>query len=169
MNRRPWRTVYARPGCEAKLCILRCACARTLAIAISIAARLTQYACVNIGGHVRTYYIRTRSGCGCSGCRQGALRWRLSDLSDQGMTVKQNRMQSCMRSAVITVFIVAVSYLPLCECALVSQSSIAMCNHGDSSEPTGEGGNPCEKKMLVSMTLRGGQVAASCMRSLPMW
>lgn len=114
-------------------------------------------------------YVRTRSGCGCSGCRQGALRWRLSDLSDQGMTVKQNRMQSCMRSAVITVFIVAVSYLPLCECALVSQSSIAMCNHGDSSEPTGEGGNPCEKKMLVSMTLRGGQVAASCMRSLPMW
>ena len=44
------------------------------------------------------------------------------------------------------------------DCAVVSQSSIAMCEAGDSKEPTAEGGKTCEKKMLVSMTLKGGQV-----------
>ena len=65
------------------------------------------------------------------------------------------------RAAVITILLLSVSYLLQCECAIVSKSSIETCNHGDTSEPTGEGGKPCEKKMLVSMTLRGGQVASN--------
>ena len=46
------------------------------------------------------------------------------------------------------------------ECALVSQSSITACHHGDATEPMNEGGLPCDKKMLVSMTLKGGQVCS---------
>lgn len=60
----------------------------------------------------------------------------------------------------IALAIAVLACLHQCESALVSKSTIATCNHGDKSEPTGQGGVPCEKKMLVSTTLRGGQVLA---------
>lgn len=49
-------------------------------------------------------------------------------------------------------------YLEPAECNLLSQSVIKQCNVGDATEPQAEDGKVCEKKFVVSMTLRGGQV-----------
>ena len=45
------------------------------------------------------------------------------------------------------------------DCSIVSQSSIESCDRESEQEPLDHEGEACEKKLLVSMTLRGGQVS----------
>ena len=47
----------------------------------------------------------------------------------------------------------------LSESSLISQSQIVTCNHGDPSEPKNPDSGPCEKKMVVVMSLHGGQAS----------
>lgn len=57
-------------------------------------------------------------------------------------------------------FIFALCLFPhFYDSAIVSQSSISNCEAGNDKEPSNQYGQSCEKKILVSMTLKGGQVA----------
>ena len=56
------------------------------------------------------------------------------------------------------VFLFLCLVLEAVQSALISQSAISQCNHGDESEPSSDGGKPCETKFLVSVALKSGQV-----------
>ena len=62
-----------------------------------------------------------------------------------------------MRIAVV-IWIALLTCVHQYDCSLVSQSSITTCDREDETEPHNEEGDTCEKKLLVAMTLRGGQV-----------
>ena len=47
------------------------------------------------------------------------------------------------------------------QCGLISQSAIQSCQWGDDSEPAGTNGTTCKEKMVVSMTLKSGQVKST--------
>ena len=60
------------------------------------------------------------------------------------------------------ICVVLFYQLQLCEkvsCSIISQSSISICEAGDDKNPKTKDGSPCKEKMIVSMTLRGGQVS----------
>lgn len=50
-------------------------------------------------------------------------------------------------------------FVGVTQSSIISQSSITRCEWGDESEPSSKEGKPCEKKLLVSVTLKGGQVS----------
>ena len=60
--------------------------------------------------------------------------------------------------AVKAVTLVVV-FVACARCTIVSQSSVEQCEAGDSKEPVTPDGGLCEKKVLVSMVLGGGQVS----------
>ena len=65
-------------------------------------------------------------------------------------------------SIVIYVLLYLHNQVQFCgkvDCSIVSQSSISICEAGDDKNPKGKDGSFCKKKMLVSMTLKGGQVS----------
>ena len=56
------------------------------------------------------------------------------------------------------VFLCFLAVFVISEGGLISQSSIQSCDWGDSNEPTTKEGAGCKEKLVVSMTLKSGQV-----------
>ena len=62
-----------------------------------------------------------------------------------------------MRLAVV-ILIVLVACVHQYGCSVISQSSITSCDRESENEPEDDEGNKCDKKLLVTLALRGGQV-----------
>ena len=67
-------------------------------------------------------------------------------------------MSTAKFTFVIVLLLTLIHKANYVQCSIISQSSISMCEAGDEKNPKTEDGSPCKSKMLVSMTLRGGQV-----------
>ena len=59
-------------------------------------------------------------------------------------------------AVIVVVFVACIS---INRCTIVSQSSVEQCEAGDSKESVTPDGRLCEKKVLVSIVLGGGQVS----------
>ena len=59
----------------------------------------------------------------------------------------------------IVLFVLLISSSIPAHCSLISQSVIKQCTAGDPAEPKTNDGRDCGKKFVVTMTLKGGQVA----------
>lgn len=62
----------------------------------------------------------------------------------------------------ILILISVIYCIEVADCTLISQSIIEECIKGDSSEPATGSGTTCGKKIVVSVTLRSGQVELLC-------
>ena len=76
-------------------------------------------------------------------------------------------MSTAKFTFVIVLLLTLIHKANYVQCSIISQSSISMCEAGDEKNPKTEDGSPCKSKMLVSMTLRGGQVRTHfCIKSV---
>ena len=70
--------------------------------------------------------------------------------------IELERNPGSMKSS---IFFSLILFIKTIEGGLISQSSIQSCDWGDSNEPTTADGGGCKEKLVVSMTLKSGQVA----------
>lgn len=74
-----------------------------------------------------------------------------------GYVTRGIMLQQCNALAVFVLLILAHK-LHEGASSIISQSSISTCEAGNDKEPSKATGGLCEKKIIVSMALSGGQV-----------